>query len=62
MNSRGSVNVTTDDDAYNADDAVMGQAVDVLREQFQTIPGTTRSGGRWPSSKVLMFMMTFSPI
>ena len=26
------------------------------------IDGTTRSGGRWPSAKVLMFMITRSPI
>ncbi len=28
----------------------------------QSIPGTTRSGGRWPSANVLMLMITFSPI
>ena len=27
-----------------------------------SIPGTTRSGGRWPSAKVRMFRITFSPI
>lgn len=25
-------------------------------------PGTTKSGGRWPSAKVLMLIKTFSPI
>ncbi len=25
------------------------------------IDGSTRSGGRWPSMKVLMLIMTFSP-
>ena len=30
--------------------------------RIHTIAGTTWSGGRWPSAKVLMLMMTFSPI
>src|ERR1700726_1633314 len=29
---------------------------------FHSIDGRTRSGGRWPSMKVLMLTMTFSPM
>ena len=30
--------------------------------KFYSIAGMTRSGGLWPSAKVLMLMMTFSPM
>ena len=38
-------------------------ALDVVRTRsFYSMASSTRSGGAWPSQKVLMLMMTFSPI